>query len=252
MKSLFKIARKIIRVSKHPVKELVFNNPSVKGARGEFKAAWRLSNLPSEYKVLNNINIKSGNKSSQIDHVVISPYGIFVIETKNYSGWIFGSENQEYWTQTIYKEKNKLFNPVKQNKGHVNALKRVLSVYKDIKYYPIVVFTGDAELKSITSSVPVIYKNQLRKTIKNLSATTCLSEIQVGAIVDRLKMEDSIAPTMREHKKQVRDTIHDQEQKEKTLVCPKCGSDLKSRSGKYGKFYGCSNYPKCKYTRKMN
>lgn len=52
----------------------------------------------SKYKVINNVVLKSGDKTSQIDHIVISDYGIFVIETKNYKGWILGSENSEYWT----------------------------------------------------------------------------------------------------------------------------------------------------------
>src|SRR5690606_19184571 len=57
----------------------------------------------SKYKVINNIVIEAYGKTTQIDHIVISDFGVFVIETKNYKGWILGGENSEYWTQVIYK-----------------------------------------------------------------------------------------------------------------------------------------------------
>ena len=68
-----------------------------------------------------------GEATSQIDHLVLSEYGIFVIETKRYKGWIFGSEKAENWTQVIFKEKHQFRNPVKQNWSHVYALKSVLT-----------------------------------------------------------------------------------------------------------------------------
>jgi hypothetical protein len=75
----------------------LLNHPQVKGMIGERKARKQLSRLPSEnYRVLNDVVVKTKTGSSQIDHVVISPYGIFVIETKNYKGWIHGREDSEY------------------------------------------------------------------------------------------------------------------------------------------------------------
>ena len=58
-----------------------------------------------EYKVINNIVLKSGNITTQIDHLIILDFGILVIETKNFKGWIFGGENSEYWQQVILKVK---------------------------------------------------------------------------------------------------------------------------------------------------
>lgn len=92
---------------------------------------------------------------SQIDHVVISKYELFVIETKNYKGWIFGSENAYEWTQVIFSNKYKLYNPLKQNLGHIKALQSNLVDYPNLNYFPIVVFTGSARLK-VNSSYPVI------------------------------------------------------------------------------------------------
>ena len=83
----------------------------IKGVVGEKKVSAILYFLDrSKYKVINNIVLKTGEKTTQIDHIVISDYGIFVIETKNYKGWVFGDENSKYWTQIIYKRKERLYN----------------------------------------------------------------------------------------------------------------------------------------------
>lgn len=87
-----------------------FRSPRVKGKIGEFNVYSRLNFLnQAEYKILNNVLIytKDG-RSVQIDHIIVSVYGIFVIETKNYKGWIFGNENSENWMQVIYKEKKSI------------------------------------------------------------------------------------------------------------------------------------------------
>lgn len=60
--------------------------------------------------------------TTQIDHIVVSIHGIFVIETKNYKGWIYGNSNNEYWTQNIYGNKYSLYNPLLQNKNHIKSL----------------------------------------------------------------------------------------------------------------------------------
>src|SRR5450631_2320313 len=67
--------------------------PKIKGAIGEKSVAFFLSGLDkTKYKLINNIMLQVGNKTTQIDHVIVSNYGIFVIETKNYKGWIVGNE----------------------------------------------------------------------------------------------------------------------------------------------------------------
>lgn len=82
--------------------------PRIKGYFGEKSVSFFLTGLDeTKYKILNNIMLKVGNKTTQIDHVVVSNYGIFVIETKNYKGWIIGDEYDEYWKQVIYKREAK-------------------------------------------------------------------------------------------------------------------------------------------------
>ena len=141
-------------------------SPKIKGIIGEKSISSILYFLDkSKYKVINNIVLKKDTKTSQIDHIVISDFGIFVIETKNYKGWIIGNENSEHWIQVLFKRKQKFYNPIKQNLGHINALKNCLSSYSNINYIPIVVFSTKSEIK-VNSTTDVINSHQLIATIK--------------------------------------------------------------------------------------
>ncbi|TRZ43999.1 NERD domain-containing protein [Robertkochia solimangrovi] len=224
--------------------------PKIKGALGEYRVAYKLKRLnKKEYIVLNDILLKYGNSTTQIDHIVISRSGIFVIETKNYKGWIHGHQNSEYWTQTIYKHKKKLRNPIKQNWVHVFAIKKTLSEFNYIKYFPIVVFTGSGILKNITTTLPVIYKKNLLKTIKNLNKEEHLSYKQIKLISNKLHKNNIVdRKEYRNHSKQVSKQVQERKIKEKLKICPRCGNKLIYKRGKYGNFYGCQNFPKCKYT----
>ena len=227
--------------------------PDIKGAVGERAIAITLSQLNSkEYKVINDVILRNkNNRTSQIDHIVVSIYGIFVIETKNYKGWIFGQENAEFWKQVIYKKHYRFRNPVKQNFSHIYTLKENLSAFKIIKYFPIIVFLGEAELRAIDSSVPVIYRHQLNTVIKRLSNTQYLSKEDVYTIVNIIKDKNlKTKENKTKHITEIKNTVLENQLKQENLICPKCNSELKLREGRYGKFYGCSNYPKCRFTMK--
>jgi hypothetical protein len=137
---------------------IISKSPKLKGIIGEKAVAYRLKKLdPQYYKVLHDITIPSQyGRTTQIDHIIFSEFGIFVIEAKNYHGWIIGKEHAEYWTQVIYKRKEKLYNPLRQNYGHVEALKNLLGDLPKMHYIPIVTFSGRAELKVEVQSL-VIY-----------------------------------------------------------------------------------------------
>jgi len=235
-----------------PIIIFLFRLKSLKslGAAGEARVANQLKELnQDEYIVLNDIYIKTEKGSSQIDHIVVSIYGIFVIETKNFNGWIFGKENSEYWTQVIYKRKSRFRNPVKQNWAHVFALKEVLSEYNQINYHPIIVFHGRGELRGIESKIPVIYDCDILYYIRERYITTNLSIEQVRNIAERLNELNCIDKNARkEHIYHVKNNISQQREKIESLVCPRCNGNLVVRNGKNGRFYGCSNYPKCKFT----
>ena len=225
-------------------------SPKIKGSIGEAKVNTRLNFLGKEYIVLKDILINSTNGyTSQIDELVLSEYGLFVIETKNYKGWIFGNEKAENWTQVIYKEKHTFRNPIKQNWSHIYALKSLLSDYPNIKYHPIVVFSGNATLKSIESSVPVIYSNRLNSTIRRLSFEKCLSIDEVNKIQKILESSELKERNARkEHIKNIKQNVKEKKSKMANLIWPRCNGELKLRNGRNGKFYGCSNYPRCKFT----
>jgi len=103
--------------------------PSLKGNFGERFVSKKLFDLdPEHYRVLDDLLLPShgSTQTTQIDHVVVSNYGIFCIETKFYSGWIFGNARQQYWTQVIYRHKEKFYNPLWQNYGHIKALEVII------------------------------------------------------------------------------------------------------------------------------
>ena len=229
---------------------LKINSSKIKGSIGEAKVNTRLNLIGKEYIVLKDILIKSSNGyTSQIDELVLSEYGLFVIETKNYKGWIFGNEKAENWTQVIYKEKHTFRNPIKQNWSHIYALKSLLSDYPNIKYHPIVVFSGNATLKSIESSIPVIYSNKLNSTIRKLSFEKCLSIDELNKIQTKLESSELKERNARkEHIKNIKQNVREKKIKMANLICPRCNGELKLRNGRNGKFYGCSNYPRCRFT----
>ena len=126
-------------------------SPKVKGRIGEvFVSVAALKRLdPKVYRVFNDLVLPrpDGKGTTQIDHVVVSPFGIFVIETKNYEGWIFGDENSRQWTQVIYGKKSRFQNPLHQNALHVRALATATGLPREC-FHNLVFFVGDATLKT--------------------------------------------------------------------------------------------------------
>lgn len=128
----------------------VLRLPSVKGKLGELYVSRGLRNkLPSDrYNIINDVTLPLGDGgTTQIDHIIISQYGIFVIETKNMKGWIFGSEKQPKWTQTIYRTKHSFQNPLRQNYKHTKTLAQLLDLPTEM-FHSVIIFTPNAELKS--------------------------------------------------------------------------------------------------------
>ena len=151
----------------------------LKGSIGERRVATELAKLPRDFRVLHDVLFKTDRAMSQIDHLVISPYGIFIIETKTYDGWIFGDENSEFWIQVLHNQKNRFYNPILQNLGHVRTVQRLLAGYKYIPYHPIVVFDGGCELKKVPFSTPVIYLRQLTDLILNVKTEVVLGDADI-------------------------------------------------------------------------
>ena len=219
-----------------------------KGLRGEKQVAALLSLLPKDkYKVINDLMIQNGGYSTQIDHVVVSVYGLFVIETKYYKGWIYGGENSEYWTKNVYGHKYELRNPLWQNEGHIKAITKLLKDPGLIPIHSIVAFSNQAKLK-VDKSLPVMYWHQVVPYIRQYKEPM-MSESYAEGIYNTIlaaNVED------RDARKQHVQGVKQSKQRRNNAVasgrCPRCGGNLILREGKYGRFYGCSNYPDCRYT----
>lgn len=261
--SVFVFILLLLTIGTLSVFKLRRNSPQNKGEAGESHVNSILSYLPDEYKVLNDVVLKTVYGTTQIDHIVVSKYGLFAIETKNYRGDIYGNDNRQEWTQIIvtdvtyrrkwyktytYVTKNHFYNPIRQSMSHTNAIKRVLHNYPNLTIVPIVVFTGDANLNNVHSKYHVIFDNQLLPTIQGYG-TRCMSDLDVGVVTSTLK-ENNVREIVSEdtHIRNVKAAQKRQNDKLLSGICPDCGGKLVLRKGKYGNFYGCSNYPKCKFT----
>lgn len=242
------------------------SNPINKGAYGEYYVSRKLKGLSDEYMVINDLLLPSSQGTTQIDHVVVSPYGIFVIETKNYKGWIYGNEQSEKWIQSLIsgrrygyftKDKYPFRNPICQNRTHVNAVKALICSIGDFKIIPIVAFSDDATLCLTCPNYIVIHWAYLKRTIQ-LYNEPCISPEDVQRITEILLSVDIKEEGSREkHVEHVHNIeaqqmakLHAKEMSIANRVCPKCGGMLIDRTGKYGTFLGCSNYPNCSFTHK--
>lgn len=220
-----------------------------KGKIAEKMVHHKLMQLPEEYHVIDNVLFMSNGRSTQIDHIVVSPYAVFVIETKGYKGWIFGGESTEYWMQSIYGHKSTFYSPLLQNDGHIRFLKFLLKDLGNIPFVPIVVFNNEADLKVNVNNHIVVNRYCLKDAILQYKETVINLELKTK-IISRIEASSRTQEkrAMREHKYNARSKQYDIRNMIQHGVCPRCGGMLVERRGKYGCFYGCSNYPKCTFT----
>lgn len=244
---------------------IICNTAAAKGQAGENLIHNILMQLPDEYTVFKDVIIKTPKGTTQIDHIVVSKYGVFAIETKNYRGEIYGDDNRKYWTQMIitdvtyrrkwyktytYVTKNRFYNPVKQSLAHTYTIKNYLKDWKYLPVVPVVVSCGSAVLANVQSSISVIYDSNLLDLIRSYN-TIYLTDQEVHDVATRLDVSnyrDVIDDRI--HVLNLRAAASEENHKIASGICPKCGGTLVLRHGKYGSFYGCSNYPKCHYILK--
>ena len=239
------------------------NSPHAKGKAGEKWVHKILMKLPDDYYIMDDVVLNTVRGTTQIDHIVISQYGVFVIETKKYRGNIYGNDESKQWTQIIttdvtynkkwwktytYVTKNRFYNPVKQCWSHLYEVKSSLNEWPSLMIVPIVVFVGSVDLSSIQSKNHVVYDTNLLDTILSYK-TICLSLTDVQKVIERrtlLNVRRYVEE--RTHVRNIRKARIEKDEKISSGICPICGGNLVLRSGKYGSFYGCSNYPNCSFT----
>lgn len=110
--------------------------------------AVRVNFTPPDYHLLNHVTLRVNDSTTQVDHILVSRFGVFVIETKDYKGWIFANPKQASWTQVLFNSKFRFQNPIHQNFRHVRAVQDLLDFLPPEAVRSIVVFTGDAEFKT--------------------------------------------------------------------------------------------------------
>lgn len=225
------------------------------GDYGEKEVSSFLANLDcDDYMVFNDLLVLNGQHTTQIDHVIISRYGLFVLETKNIHGKVYGSGNAEFWKQylpdTGYQrygttQEHQLRNPIIQNAGHIKTLRRLV-FGNDVPIHGIVVFPDDTDIH-VTAQEPVLEMCRAVQYIKQFKELI-LSTDQMNFY--RRKLLDVISTSESARKEHLDNVYHYKEHRDDAVAkgkCPRCGGNLVLRKGKYGQFYGCSNYPRCNY-----
>ena len=217
----------------------------IAGKTGEFWVKRELSKLDKQiYYVINNVTIQDNNSTHQIDHIVISQYGIFVIETKQYNGYIYGNEYDKQWIQN---RKYHINNPIHQNYGHVKCLENALNLPEN-NFIPIVCIPSTAKI-NIKAKNHIARIDNLNKIIQ--SYTTAIIEDSDNIYNKILSLNITDSKIKKQHIKKVKEIQKNNTNNFDSTKCPWCGGDLIKRHGKYGDFVGCTNYPNCKYTRKI-
>jgi restriction system protein len=221
---------------------------SFKGWVGETQGtlAARIRLDPQTYRSINNVTIPTANGTTQIDHVIVSKYGIFVVETKNIKGWIYGDEKQAQWTQVLFGKKFRFQNPLHQNYRHTKALAEFLGIEYS-KIHSVVMFWSECEFK--TPMPPNVLDRGYSAHIKS-KTEVLFSDEEVDQICEAIN--SGRLPkgwnTRRQHLNSLKERFSS------GTVCPKCGAELVLRTAGKGpnagkQFYGCSRYPSCHYAR---
>ena len=258
-----------------PILAAFLQTPFMKGWLGE--ALLHLSlimHLDSKrYRLLRNVTLPTEDGSTQIDHVVVSRHGIFVVETKNYGGWIFGKPHDKTWTQKFPRHSSRFQNPLRQNYKHVRTLEQLTGVPAGA-LFSVIAFVGSAEFKTAMPD----NVTRLHGCAAFIRAKTALllSEQEVARVIRRIaagRLEPSMA-THAAHARHVRDLVRAREAQASAEAapvptpapapaptpaaqpakpsCPHCGSAVDDYQYKTGAkagsaFRGCVTFPDCRY-----
>ncbi|MBC6441316.1 MAG: NERD domain-containing protein [Rhodospirillales bacterium] len=219
-----------------------------KGDRAERRVSTSISRSfgNAGYQVIDNVTLPTRTGTTQIDHLIVSPYGVFVVETKNLSGWIFGREDQQNWTQILHKKKYRFFNPIRQNNHHMLAVKRLLKLRSD-QIHDVVVFVGNSKFKTVMPTNVVSGIRQLRQFVRS-KIERVMSQEEVLRVIAEIRAQrlEPGRETERLHLRNVQAGAH-----RRSSGCPRCGSPMVMRTNRStgDPFLGCERYPICRGTR---
>lgn len=225
-----------------------------RGKLGEFKVNVGVTLFLDRktYRLIKNVTLPVGEKTTQIDHLIVSPYGLFVIETKNMKGWIYGQSNRAQWTQVIYRFKRKFQNPLLQNNIHVRAVRDLLGLGPE-QVNNVVVFVGNCTFKT---PMPIEVVQGVFSLVNFIRAKRDLvfTEDEVSRFIEDIlnKRLDPGFRTERSHVRNVKRRISENANGSGT-TCPRCGETmverLNRRTGE--RFLGCRRFPRCRGARSL-
>lgn len=238
------------------------------GHFGEYLIEYALNSLPGNTKNLCNLYLPYKGRTSEIDVVMLHESGIYVFESKNYSGWIFGDEKGQYWTQCLNpKTKNRFYNPILQNKTHIVALRQYLELPSTKNIISYIVFSERCEMKKVcekSENAFVVKRPDMLKSLQRemKKHPTEFSKEEIEHMYQELlPLTDVTTLEKQQHiekidewkqKKAEQPKVEPQTQKPTNqILCPKCGATMVLRTASKGdnkgrQFYGCPNFPKCR------
>ncbi len=199
------------------------------------------------YHKFNNIILPSKNGTTQIDHLIISVFGLFIVETKNKKGWIFGSEKEPSWTQSIYDKKYSFQNPLRQAFRQKKILSEFLNL-DESNIHTVIYFVGDCKFK--TSLPDNVINSGVGRYIKRFR-NQILSTEDINRVIKAVNKHLDESPiSNRDHIKSLL------KRHNSNTNCPRCGSNLIQRTANHGsnegmKFLGCKNNPKWQFTKNV-
>ncbi|MDE5871280.1 MAG: NERD domain-containing protein, partial [Muribaculaceae bacterium] len=259
------------------------------GKRGEKMVAKELARLrKKDYIIINDLMLPTSNgRTSQIDHVVVSTRGIFVIETKNHAGRISGGEHAQYWQQHLSSQSRTFYNPLLQNRSHLRAIRRILSKLDMDLFSSMVVFTEawrlDIKADEIIRERRFLPDRHIKRTLipeeevkkrwwqpwrrpvvldghkmvtridgmldEIMRRPRIIARDSLRDIADKLIVANvTDSAARKQHTEYAKRTSKDVAADISKGKCPRCGAQLVVRKSERGEFAGCSNYPKCRFT----
>ncbi len=227
----------------------------IKGSLGEWLAKIYATTMPGVF-VLHDVLIDGAEEyTSQIDLIIIGNMGLYVVEMKMFDdAKIYGDISKSKWSYYKHGKKYEIYSPLKQNKKHIEYLKAFLKDFGDVPCFSIITMVCDdfkisgendgntVICNSITAMEKGIYKiaedkEEVFDNDKKRKIYEYIKNNQYAGTDERNKHKQNVAT--------YKDSI---EKMKNQKLCPYCKTELVLREGKNGKFYGCKNFPKCRYT----
>lgn len=233
----------------------------LKGSFGEWLTKY-YSKIMTNALVLHDVLIDGADGyTSQIDLIMVGVRGVYVIEVKMFeNARIYGDCKKSKWYYYRGGKKYEIYSPVKQNQKHIEYLKTFLSDFGDVPFFSIIALLCDDfkvtnindnpdDIRTIICSGLLAMNNGLQIFAENKPIV--FDEEKQRQIYEYiLNNQHNGKEARQEHKEKVKEYKNTLDEMKNQKICPNCKTPLVLRKGKYGEFYGCSNYPKCRYTLK--